>query len=71
VLATAIEREQTENKLEEVREAERYRIARDLHDVVLQDAVAALQGMRAAQIETQGSGTDAALNQEVEAALTG
>ena len=69
VLATAIERELTENKLEEVREDERYRISRDLHDVVLQDAVAALQGMRAAQIETQGSGTDAALNQEVEAAL--
>jgi PAS domain S-box-containing protein len=37
VLAMAIERKETEETLEEVREAERNRIARDLHDEALQD----------------------------------
>jgi DNA-binding NarL/FixJ family response regulator/signal transduction histidine kinase len=36
VLAKAIERKETEERLEEVREAERSRIARDLHDQALQ-----------------------------------
>jgi DNA-binding NarL/FixJ family response regulator/two-component sensor histidine kinase len=36
VLAMAIERKETEERLEEVREAERSRIARDLHDQALQ-----------------------------------
>ncbi len=35
VLATAVEREEAEEKLHEVREAERSRIARDLHDEAL------------------------------------
>jgi PAS domain S-box-containing protein len=42
VLAMAIEREKTEQRLEEVREAERTRIARDLHDDALQDLSGAL-----------------------------
>src|SRR5215207_10862821 len=42
VLATAIEREEAQQKLEEVREAERSRIARDLHDEALQDLSGAL-----------------------------
>jgi signal transduction histidine kinase len=42
VLATAIERKEAEQRLEEVREAERSRIARDLHDEAMQDLTDAL-----------------------------
>ena len=42
VLALRIEREEAEEKTEEVREAERTRIARDLHDEALQDLTYAL-----------------------------
>jgi PAS domain S-box-containing protein len=42
VLATAIERRQAQQKLDEVTEAERSRIARDLHDEALQDLSGAL-----------------------------
>jgi PAS domain S-box-containing protein len=42
VLATAIEHEEAEKKLYEVREAERSRMARDLHDEALQDLSHAL-----------------------------
>jgi DNA-binding NarL/FixJ family response regulator/signal transduction histidine kinase len=42
VLAITIERWQAQEKLEEVRETERSRIARDLHDDVLQDLSGAL-----------------------------
>jgi PAS domain S-box-containing protein len=42
VLAIAIEREEADKKLEEVREAERSRLARDLHDEALQDLSGAL-----------------------------
>ncbi|WP_166179183.1 PAS domain S-box protein [Rubrobacter tropicus] len=42
VLATAIERETAERELGEVREAERSRIARDLHDEALQDLAHAM-----------------------------
>jgi PAS domain S-box-containing protein len=42
VLATAIEREAKEERLEEITEAERSRIARDLHDEALQDISGAL-----------------------------
>jgi signal transduction histidine kinase len=42
VLATAIERKETQERLEEVREVERSRIARDLHDDALQDLSGAL-----------------------------
>jgi signal transduction histidine kinase len=42
VLAWAVERNETERRLEEVREAERSRIARDLHDEALQDLTDAL-----------------------------
>jgi PAS domain S-box-containing protein len=42
VLATAIERKEAQQRLEEVREAERSRIGRDLHDDALQDLSAAL-----------------------------
>jgi len=42
VLATAIERKEVQERLEEVREVERSRIARDLHDDALQDLSGAL-----------------------------
>jgi HTH-type transcriptional regulator, bacterioopsin transcriptional activator and related proteins len=42
VLAMAIERKEAQQKLDEVREAERSRIARDLHDEALQDLSGAL-----------------------------
>ena len=42
VLASAVERNETERRLEEVREAERSRVARDLHDEALQDLTDAL-----------------------------
>src|SRR5215218_5563932 len=42
VLAMRIEREEADKKLEKVREAERSRIARDLHDEALQDLSGAL-----------------------------
>jgi PAS domain S-box-containing protein len=57
------ERKRLEESLREIREAERRRIARDLHDVVLQDLAGALQGMQAAQVESAASG----LEQEIAA----
>src|SRR5918992_4150500 len=57
------ERKRLEESLHEIREAERRRIARDLHDVVLQDLMGALQGMQAAQIESEKPG----LEQEIAA----
>jgi len=42
VLATAIERKEAQERLEKVRELERSRIARDLHDEALQDLSGAL-----------------------------
>ena len=40
------ERRRTEEALREIRQAERRRIARDLHDIVLQDLSGALQSLR-------------------------
>jgi PAS domain S-box-containing protein len=57
------QRKRLEESLREIREAERRRIARDLHDVVLQDLAGALQGMQAAQVESAASG----LEQEIAA----
>lgn len=46
------ERLQAEKALFDIREAERRRIARDLHDIVLQDLTGALQGLQAAKVES-------------------
>ena len=57
VLAMAIEREAQE-KLDEVREAERSRIARDLHDDALQDLSGALvdaQRLKALSTDSEAS----------------
>jgi PAS domain S-box-containing protein len=42
VLGTAVQRKESEEQLREVREAERHRLARDLHDEALQDLTRAL-----------------------------
>src|SRR5215213_5893407 len=62
VLVDVTDRKRAEEALYEIREAERRRIARDLHDVVLQDLSATLQSLQAAQVESKG----VELDQEVE-----
>src|SRR5918994_5927192 len=62
VLVDITDRKRAEETLYEIREAERRRIARDLHDVVLQDLSATLQSLQAARVESEGVGLD----QEVE-----
>ena len=46
---------------------ERRRIARDLHDVVLQDLSGALQSLRLTHLRAKGSGMNLALEEELEA----
>jgi signal transduction histidine kinase len=46
---------------------ERRRIARDLHDVVLQDLSGALQSLRLTHLRAKGSGSDLDLGEELEA----
>ncbi len=59
------ERKRLEESLREIREAERRRIARDLHDIVLQDLMGTLQGIQAAKVESPGLG--GGLEQEIAA----
>jgi PAS domain S-box-containing protein len=58
VLAMRIEREEADKKLEEVREAERSRIARDLHDEALQNLSGAL--VEAQQVRSISEGPEPA-----------
>ncbi len=67
VMEDITDRKRMEEALTEIREAERRRIARDLHDVVLQDLSAALQGLQAAQVEAMLGGEDIGLSDEVAA----
>jgi signal transduction histidine kinase len=62
VLVDISDRKRAEQALQEIRDAERSRIARDLHDTVLQDLSATLQSLQAAQLELR----DLNLGQEVE-----
>jgi PAS domain S-box-containing protein len=66
VLAAAISRKRAEEKLAESREAERRRIARDLHDGVLSDLVYALQGIQIRQA-LSGDREDEGLEETAEA----
>ena len=60
-------RKRTEASLLEIREAERRRIARDLHDAVLQDLAGTLQGLQAFEVESNGDGNEVGLEQEISA----
>jgi PAS domain S-box-containing protein len=61
------ERIRTEEALSEMRRAERRRIARDLHDIVLQDLSGALQSLRLTHLRAKGSETKLTLEEELEA----
>ncbi len=60
------ERKRTERMLEEIREAERNRLARELHDSTLQDIVYALQEVQVMQV-VSGDDPDPALEDTAEA----
>src|SRR5829696_2577492 len=53
------ERKKAEEALDDAREAERNRIARDLHDDILQDIAYALQEIQVAQITSENGGSEA------------
>src|SRR5215203_809697 len=61
------ERIKAEEVLSEIRQAERRRIARDLHDIVLQDLSGALQALRLTHLQAKGSGLGLDLEEELEA----
>jgi PAS domain S-box-containing protein len=61
------ERRRTEEALREIRRAERRRIARDLHDIVLQDLSGALQSLRLTHLQSRSSGAEVDLAEELEA----
>src|SRR5919107_523351 len=61
------ERLRTEEALREIRRAERRRIARDLHDIVLQDLSGALQSLRLIYLQFIRSGAEVDLAEEIEA----
>ena len=61
------ERIKAEEVLSEMRRAERRRIARDLHDIVLQDLSGALQSLRLNHLRAKGLGVGLDLEEELEA----
>jgi PAS domain S-box-containing protein len=61
------ERQRAEEALREIREAERRRIARELHDVVLQDLTYALQSMQVLKRMPEGAGRDGETERQIEA----
>jgi two-component system, NarL family, sensor histidine kinase UhpB len=61
------ERKRAEEALREIREAERRRIARELHDVVLQDLTYALQSMQVLKRMPEGAGRADETERQVEA----
>jgi PAS domain S-box-containing protein len=67
VLATTIERQEAEEKLSEVREEERSRLARDLHDEALQDLTYALAETQLVQARLEDPKLDHQLGRAVEA----
>jgi PAS domain S-box-containing protein len=60
------ERIRAEEVLSEMRRAERRRIARDLHDIVLQDLAGALQSLRLTHLRTKNSGMGLVVDEELE-----
>jgi PAS domain S-box-containing protein len=61
------ERIRAEEVLSEMRRAERRRIARDLHDIVLQDLSGALQSLRLTNLRSKSSGLGLDIEEELEA----
>src|ERR687890_618044 len=61
------ERIRAEEILSEIRRAERRRIARDLHDIVLQDLSGALQSLRLTYLRSKNTGQGLELKGELEA----
>jgi PAS domain S-box-containing protein len=61
------ERIKAEEVLSEMRRSERRRIARDLHDIVLQDLSGALQSLRLNHLRAKGLGVGVDLEEELEA----
>jgi two-component system, NarL family, sensor histidine kinase UhpB len=61
------ERKRAEEALREIREAERRRIARELHDVVLQDLTYALQSMQVSKRMPEGAGRAGEADRQIEA----
>jgi len=59
------ERIRAEETLSEIRRAERRRIARDLHDTVLQDLSGALQSLRLTHLQAKESGTGLDFEEEL------
>src|ERR671911_1257846 len=59
------ERRRTEEALSETRRAERRRIARDLHDIVLQDLSGTLQSLRLTQLQAKKSGISLDFEEEL------
>jgi PAS domain S-box-containing protein len=60
------DRKQLEEVLLEIREAERHRIARDLHDIVLQDLSSVIQTLQARQLESQTASSGEEIKVEVD-----
>jgi PAS domain S-box-containing protein len=61
------ERKRAEEAAFEVREAERSRMARDLHDGVLQDLSVVVQELEARRVMSEMEGSDAGLGREIDA----
>jgi PAS domain S-box-containing protein len=61
------ERKRAEEALRQIREAERRRIARELHDVVLQDLTYALQSMQVLKKFPEGAGREGETERQLEA----
>ena len=61
------ERVRAEEVLSEIRRAERRRIARNLHDMALQDLSGALQSLRLTHLRSRNTGADRDLKEELEA----
>jgi PAS domain S-box-containing protein len=61
------ERKRAEEALREIREAERRRIARELHDVVLQDLTYALQSMQVLKRMPEGTDRTGETDRQIEA----
>jgi len=61
------ERKEAEEALREIREAERRRIARELHDVVLQDLTYALQSLQVLRRMPEGTDRAGEIGRQVEA----